>query len=84
MTLLCVLRDELTSESTAPALSNPKTRGRFLSELRKGNGFFEKKAYKNAIDWYTKAIAAYDQDHTYYSNRSASYAGEPFVYTGID
>jgi len=41
----------------------------------KGNAFFKKKDYPNAIEWYTKAIAAYDQDHTYYSNRSASYAG---------
>jgi len=41
----------------------------------KGNGFFKSKDYANAIEWYTKAIEAYDQDHTYFSNRSASYAG---------
>lgn len=41
----------------------------------KGNGFFKAKDYTNAIEWYTKAIEAYDQDHTYFSNRSASYAG---------
>mmetsp|Transcript_23807 Transcript_23807/g.49261 ORF Transcript_23807/g.49261 Transcript_23807/m.49261 type:complete len:322 (-) Transcript_23807:283-1248(-) len=41
----------------------------------KGNGFFKSKDYPQAIEWYSKAIEAWDQDHTYFSNRSASYAG---------
>jgi len=39
----------------------------------KGNAAFGKKDFKTAIEWYSKAIAEYDQDHTYFSNRSASY-----------
>lgn len=39
----------------------------------KGNGFFSKQEYDEAIKWYTKAIEAYPQGHVYYSNRCACY-----------
>lgn len=41
----------------------------------KGNEFFKAKDYPNAITWYTQAIEAYPDDHTYFSNRSAAYMG---------
>jgi len=39
-----------------------------------GNGHYAKKEYAEAIEQYTKAIALYDRDHSYFSNRSACYA----------
>lgn len=41
----------------------------------KGNAFFQAKQFNEAIEQYTKAIQLYDKDHTFFSNRSASYAG---------
>lgn len=41
----------------------------------KGNDFFKVKDYKNAIEWYSKAIDVDSNAEAYYSNRSASYAG---------
>jgi stress-induced-phosphoprotein 1 len=41
----------------------------------KGNAFFLKKQYPEAIDWYTKAIKADPHDSTFYSNRCAAYMG---------
>ncbi|CAN0475544.1 unnamed protein product, partial [Ectocarpus sp. 12 AP-2014] len=40
-----------------------------------GNGFFKNGDYRNAIAKYSDAIAADPNNHTYWSNRSASYAG---------
>lgn len=37
----------------------------------KGNALFSKKKYKEAYEYYTKAIQLYPIDATYYSNRSA-------------
>lgn len=39
----------------------------------KGNEFFAKNDYQEAIKWYTKAIEAYPQGHVYFSNRCACY-----------
>jgi len=39
----------------------------------KGNGFFSKGEYEEAIKWYTKAIEANPQGHVYFSNRCACY-----------
>merc|ERR1712115_710801 len=41
----------------------------------KGNAFFLKKQYPEAIEWYTKAIKADPNDSTFYSNRCAAYMG---------
>jgi tetratricopeptide (TPR) repeat protein len=41
----------------------------------KGNAFFLKKQYPEAIEWYTKAIKADPHDSTFYSNRCAAYMG---------
>ncbi len=41
----------------------------------KGNQYFLKKQYPEAIEWYTKAIKADPKDSTFYSNRSAAYMG---------
>ena len=41
---------------------------------KRGNGHYSKQEWAKAIEEYTKAIALYDKDHTYYSNRSACYA----------
>ncbi|CAM9249145.1 unnamed protein product [Scytosiphon promiscuus] len=40
-----------------------------------GNSFFKTGDYRNAIAKYSDAIAADPTNHTYWSNRSASYAG---------
>ncbi|CAN0475169.1 unnamed protein product, partial [Ectocarpus sp. 12 AP-2014] len=40
-----------------------------------GNGFFKNGDYRNAIAKYSDAISADPNNHTYWSNRSASYAG---------
>lgn len=40
-----------------------------------GNAFFKTGDYKNAITKYGEAIAIDPNNHTYWSNRSASYAG---------
>lgn len=40
-----------------------------------GNNFFKKGDYKQAIPFYTQAIEIDPSMHTYYSNRSACYAG---------
>eukprot|EP00903_Cladosiphon_okamuranus_P005515 g5494.t2 len=40
-----------------------------------GNAFFKNGDYRNAIAKYSDAIAADPTNHTYWSNRSASYAG---------
>lgn len=39
----------------------------------KGNEFFTKKKYPEAIEWYSKAIKAEPKDSTFYSNRCAAY-----------
>jgi len=39
----------------------------------KGNDFFTKKKYPEAIEWYSKAIKADPKDPTFYSNRCAAY-----------
>jgi stress-induced-phosphoprotein 1 len=39
----------------------------------KGNAAFSKKQYKEAIDWYTKAVQQEPNDATFYSNRCAAY-----------
>jgi len=39
----------------------------------KGNEFFAKHEYSEAIKWYTKAIEANPNGHVYYSNRCACY-----------
>jgi stress-induced-phosphoprotein 1 len=41
----------------------------------KGNAFFLKKQYPEAIEWYSKAIKADPKDSTFYSNRCAAYMG---------
>lgn len=41
----------------------------------KGNEFFKAKDYRNAISLYTEAISLDPSQVSYYSNRSASYAG---------
>jgi len=40
-----------------------------------GNKYFKAKDYANAIKYYTEAIEIDPTNHTYYSNRSASFAG---------
>ena len=42
---------------------------------RKGNEFFKAKDYESAIKWYGEAIELDPSNHTYYSNRSACFAG---------
>ena len=39
-----------------------------------GNEAFNQKDYKKSIELYTRAISLYQNNHIYYSNRSASYA----------
>lgn len=41
----------------------------------RGNEFFKRKDYPNAVKWYSEAIDLDPTNHTYFSNRSASYAG---------
>jgi stress-induced-phosphoprotein 1 len=41
----------------------------------KGNQYFLKKQYPEAIEWYTKAIKADPKDSTFFSNRCAAYMG---------
>ena len=46
------------------------------AELKaKGNEFFKKGQYEEAISWYSKAIEVEPDNHTYYSNRSAARLG---------
>jgi len=45
-----------------------------LAKKAEGNGFFKNKQYQQAIDKYSAAISLYDQDVTFFSNRSACYA----------
>jgi len=40
----------------------------------KGNDFFQRGSYKEAITWYSKAIQEAPKESVYYSNRSAAYA----------
>mmetsp|Transcript_34644 Transcript_34644/g.87084 ORF Transcript_34644/g.87084 Transcript_34644/m.87084 type:complete len:262 (+) Transcript_34644:112-897(+) len=44
-----------------------------LAAKNTGNKFFAAKEYEQAIEWYTKAIGLYADDHAFYSNRSAAY-----------
>jgi len=41
----------------------------------KGNDFYSKNNFKDAITWYSKAISEAPKEAVYYSNRSAAYAG---------
>lgn len=41
----------------------------------KGNAYFTKQQYPEAIEWYSKAIKADPNDSTFYSNRCAAYMG---------
>jgi len=41
----------------------------------KGNDFYTKNNFKDAIVWYSKAIQEAPREAVYYSNRSAAYAG---------
>eukprot|EP01097_Dermamoeba_algensis_P006254 TRINITY_DN3917_c0_g1_i1.p1 TRINITY_DN3917_c0_g1~~TRINITY_DN3917_c0_g1_i1.p1 ORF type:complete len:290 (+),score=68.85 TRINITY_DN3917_c0_g1_i1:84-872(+) len=44
-----------------------------LEEKDKGNGYFTKKDFKNAITHYSKAIELDPKEHTFYTNRAAAY-----------
>jgi len=44
-----------------------------LEEKEKGNQYFTKKDYKNAITHYSKAIELDPNEYTFYTNRAASY-----------
>jgi len=46
-----------------------------LAAKKEGNGHYKKKEWAEAIAKYTEAIALDATDHTFYSNRSACYAG---------
>jgi len=47
-----------------------------LAAKMKGNGFFKQKNWDEAIKCYTEAISLDDTDASFYSNRSACYAGK--------
>ena len=46
-----------------------------LEFKQKGNEFFKKAQYEEAIIWYSKAIEKEPSNHAYYSNRSAAKTG---------
>ena len=39
----------------------------------RGNAFFQRKQYDQALEWYTKAIAEDGSVHAVYTNRAATY-----------
>ena len=39
----------------------------------RGNAFFQRKQYDQALEWYTKAIAEDGSVHAVYTNRAAAY-----------
>ena len=47
-----------------------------LAAKKEGNGHYKKKEWAEAIAKYTEAVALDPTDHTFYSNRSACYAGK--------
>jgi len=47
-----------------------------LAAKKKGNGFYKAKAWDEAIAAYTEAIELDNTNHTFFSNRSACYAGK--------
>ena len=51
--------------------NEPKSEAMILKD--KGNVEFQNQHYKKAIDFYTQAIELENDNHTFYSNRSAAY-----------
>jgi serine/threonine-protein phosphatase 5 len=48
------------------------------TELKnKGNAAFKKQDWPAAVEWYTKAIEAYDQEPSFYTNRAQVRPGMP-------
>lgn len=47
-----------------------------LAKKAEGNAAFKAKDYDKAIGFYSQAIELYANDHTFWSNRSAAYAGK--------
>jgi len=52
------------------------TKEQGLAKKADGNAAFKAKDYDKAIDLYSQAIKFYANDHTFWSNRSAAYAGK--------
>lgn len=52
------------------------TQTQALAKKAEGNAAFKSKDYDNAIKFYSQAIELFANDHTFWSNRSAAYAGK--------
>jgi Flp pilus assembly protein TadD len=50
------------------------TQAKAVAEKDKGNAFFAKGEFLNAVNAFTEAIKIDSDNHTYFSNRAAAYA----------